>query len=164
MKDIIYKIYRTLFKWFIIEKDYNILNKLKSDWVKELLIIKKSWIFWLLISWVLLVTLIIGIFNIFAIYDLSNFLLKKILLYIIIGIIVYSILSLFINSILFLIHFKKTYWSLNEIKDINKIIYDIKKWDKLFKKFFTNISINIFLFVFITIFYLSLFFIFIIVD
>ncbi len=156
MKDIIYNIYKTLFKWFIIEKDYNILSKLKNDGVTQLMIIKKSWIFGLLISWVLLVTVTIGIFNIIAIYDLSVFIKTSILLYIIIWIIIYSIVSLILNSVLFLIHFKRTYWNLNATKDIDSVINEVKIGDKLFKKFFSNVTINIFIFIFATIFYVSI--------
>jgi len=158
VKNLIYKTYKLLFKWFIIEKDYNLLNKLKNDWIIELLIIKKSWIFWLLISWVLLFTIIIGVFNIIAIYNLSQFIWLDIILYIIIWIIIYSIISLIFNSIIFLIHFKKTYWNLNVIRDINKVINEINIWDKLFQKFFTNITINTFIFILTTIFYISIIF------
>jgi len=98
--------------------------------------------------------MIIWVFNIISLYDLIDLIGLNIILYLIVWILVYSIFSLILNSILFLVHFKRTYWNINFIRNIDIVIKDITKWDKLFKNFFINVTINIFIFIFITLFYI----------
>lgn len=145
-----HKIYSSIFKTFTIDWDTKIISELKKDKIKNAIVIKRSWIYWLMASWVLLATIILTVINIYNSYQLFQ---TDWLRYTIIWVLAFSCLSLVLSSLAYLYNFKQLYNDDNKIMPVSFIEEELQQWDHLFTRFFNSITTNIFLFTLLVIFH-----------
>lgn len=147
-----YNIYKWLFKTFKINADTQLIEKLlEESSFKHAMVVKRSWIFALMNSWVLIATVILTIWNW---YNISNFLgLDSFNWILLISLLAWSLGMLLFSSISFIYKYRKTYGQGNKIEDVNYILQELKDWDELFESFFNQITTNLFLFGFVIVFY-----------
>lgn len=143
------KFYEKLFKSFDVAADTALVTKLEEDWIKNMIIIKRSWLFWILISRIFCLMLIIMIINSFLIFiNFDNISLSSILIWILIFNILYWIYSV-------LIYFKKfkiIYWDRCKIVETSVIKNELNEWDIAFTNFFNQTIFNYYILIWITIF------------
>ena len=134
-----HKIYSAIFKSFNINSETETIGRLKSEWAKKVMIIKRSWIFWLAMIWVPFLILILWFLNIYISYfSYKDINLKYSLL---IGVI-FS-LFLFIFSVWsYLAHFRAVYDVPKVENDMDKIMKSLEEGDKYFIRFFNQTILN----------------------
>lgn len=134
-----HKIYSAIFKSFNINSETETIGRLKSEWAKKVMIIKRSWIFWLAMIWVPFLILILWFLNIYISYfSYKDINLKYSLL---IGVI-FS-LFLFIFSVWsYLAHFRAVYNVPKVENDMDKIMKSLEEGDKYFIRFFNQTILN----------------------
>lgn len=138
-----HKIYWFFYKSFKIQDDTKIIEDLEKQKIKRVLVIKRSWIYWLIISWILPVTTLISWINVYNAYHIFDTLWIK---YIVITLQCLLTLWLLYSSIRYLYDFKKLYGNTNGIMDVEVVKQSLHKWDQLFTSFFNQITLNILLF------------------
>jgi len=141
--------YELIFKSFDVAADTSLVNKLETDWVKKMIIIKRSWLFWLFISWMFVAMFTIMLVNAFLIYiNFSDQTTSWILIWILVFNILYWMLSIFI----YFHKFKKIYWERSTIVETSIIKEHLNEWDIAFSKFFNQTIFNYFILIWITLF------------
>ena len=147
MKLPFYSFYTFIKKSFDVASDTKLIEQLKEDKVKEALIIKRSWIYGVLISWILVITFILTIVNSFNIYEwIIVDGMHTYIWYTMIAFLIISLYGLITNSLIYLFAFKKNYEHWNVILPVEQLIISLKKGDDLFIDFFNQISTNVFVF------------------
>ncbi len=149
-------IYEFFFKSFNISLDTKMLETIKKEWVKHVLIIKRSWIFGLFESWILLIIFLIMLTNCYLLF--KNF-WNSIHTYTLVSLLTINILYWFYSVIVFLYKFKKIWGVKNEIHDINYSTKLLQEWNIIFTKFFNQTIFNYLLLIWITIYIILDFFI-----
>lgn len=149
-----YKIYKYFWKTFDVSDDAKLIDKLKKEKKKEAIVVKRSWLYWLAISWILIITLFVSFFNVYNLYKSFIISWNQTLWYIMIGLLLYSTTMLILSSFYFIYNFRKTYWKWNNIEPIEKVIEELNNWDDLFIKFFNQITTNLFLFYILIVIYI----------
>ena len=142
MKIPFYKLYGWFFSSFKVDSDTEFLNK-NHEKYGRVMVIKRSWLFGLFASWLLLAIWVLAIVNIFnTIHSvwLSPFWVSLVILFII------SFWLLLRSSISYLYKYKKTYNEWNIIRELEEVRKDLEYGDELFINFFNQITQNIFLF------------------
>ncbi|MDD2516147.1 MAG: hypothetical protein PHO80_05385 [Candidatus Gracilibacteria bacterium] len=146
------RIYEKLFKSFSIYGDTNVVKELEENGIPYLMIIKRSWIFGLIISRILVVIFIIMLMNCYLVY--KNF-GNNTVTYVIIGILVFNILFWIYSVWSYLMRFKKIYGEKNIILKIKDLEEKLTKGDIAFERFFNQTIFNYILLFLITIYIVS---------
>lgn len=141
MKIPFYKLF-SLFKTFKVDSDTKYLESLLERGVVKAMVIKRSWLFGLFSSWILLAIGVLSGINIYNIVGWSGPVIVEWIFSILIAI---SYIFLVYSSIVYIYKFRKTY-AQNVEKDIEEILLDLKEGDSLFIDFFNQITTNINLF------------------
>lgn len=142
-------IYESLFSSFDVAADTKMVEELEKDWVDKLMIIKRSWIFGLFISWMFIVVFCLMLLNSYLIY--SEFLNKNIA-YIIISILWFNILYWIYSVISYFIKFRNIYWIRHKIITVSELKDELVEWDIAFTKFFNQTIFNYLLLIFTAIY------------
>jgi len=145
-----YKIYGFFFKTFMIDSDTKMVEELRTRKITHAMIIKRSWIFAVFISWVLLLTFAISGVNVYNTINIMG--LESISGWVIVSFLVISCILLLKASLQYIYSFAKTYGRSNDIVPLEKLIKELNAWDEKFKTFFNQISLNIVLFYILIIF------------
>lgn len=133
------RIYSFFFKSFNIDSETETIIRLKEEWVKEMMIIKRSWIFALKTIWIPMFLIAIGSTNIFiSLFYIKDSLLQSIL---ITGVSV-SLILFIISVILYLYRFRKTYSFPKIENNIEGLIEKLKTGDIDFTRFFNQSILN----------------------
>lgn len=130
-----------ILKSFDVSADTKAIERLKHDWIRFLMVIKRHWIYGIIHSWRVLAVLIISFANAyFLIFDENhNYFSIAIAIFLIINVLYWCYII-----IDYLYHFFKIHGSTPHIEDIESAIAKNKKWDIIFTKFFNQ---TIFLFI-----------------
>ncbi len=133
------RIYSFFFKSFNIDSETETIERLMKEWIKEIMILKRSWIFALKTIWIPILLLIIGGMNIFiSIFYIKDSLLRSIL----ISGVSLSLVLFIISVILYLYRFRKTY-SFPKIENASEeFLGKLKNWDTDFIRFFNQSILN----------------------
>lgn len=148
------KIYEAIFKSFKVDWDANVIKELEWNWINHLMIIKRSWIFWILLCRRLFVISIIAGINCYLLY--LNF-WDNTTTYVIISLLALNILYWIFSIIIYLTRFKKIFWNTNEIIEIWTLKEKLSKWARAFERFFNQTILNYFILIWIWIFILYTF-------
>ena len=143
------RLYEALFKSFNVAADTELVNRLESDWVNKLIILKRSWLFWLFISWKFIVMFLIMLANVYLVY--LNF-KDPTIAWIIIWVILFNILYWILSVLIYFSKFRRIYWVRSTIVDVPTIKVKLNEWDIAFTKFFNQTIFNYFVLIWITIF------------
>lgn len=127
------KLYTWLFKSFNISSETELIQRLVDDGYQEIMIIKRSWIFALLMLWMPLVILILSAISIWIAYDSIDIVAIKYTL--ITGNILMSMI-LIISSITYIIHFQKVHSASPIVTDTAALMSNLEQWDRYFRSFF----------------------------
>lgn len=139
-----HKFYEYFNSSFDMELDQKMIETVKKKKVPRAMIIKRSYVFAIFISWVLLVTIALSVLNV---YNTINILwLTSISWGIIIGFLTISCILLLKASIQYIVGFAKTYGRTNDVHPVEVITEELAKGDEKFRTFFNQISLNIMLF------------------
>lgn len=143
MKIPFYEVISYFFWTFKVDLDTKLIEKVSQQDITKALVVKRSWIFALLNSWVLIITTILTFYNAFNIsksiwFDNIYWISIIVLLFLSLWLLMYS-------SIMFIIKYKRTYWK-NGIEDIDIVLKELTDWDELFKNFYNQITTNLVLF------------------
>lgn len=140
-------LYETVFKSFNVAADTELITKFEADWISKLIIIKRSWLFWLFISWKFFMMFAIMIVNIYLIY--LNF-TDPTVAWVLIWILVFNILYWIISVLIYFSKFRKIYWERSMIVETADIKTKLAEWDIAFTKFFNQTIFNYFILIWIT--------------
>jgi hypothetical protein len=141
------RIYEALFKSFNVSADTELVSLLEADWIKNLMIIKRSWIFGLFKSWIFLLIILVMCLNVFLIYLNFEGSTES---WILIWILVFAILYWFLSVFIYFRKFKHIYWERAIICDTASKKQQLMTWDEAFKKFFNQTIFNYFVVLWIT--------------
>ncbi len=134
-----HKIYSAIFKSFNINSETETIGRLKWEWVQKVMIIKRSWIFWLAMIWVPFLILWLSLANIYISYfSYKDLNLKYSLL---IGV-TFSILLFVFSVWSYLSHFRQVYDAPRVENDMEKVIKSLEAWDQYFIRFFNQTILN----------------------
>jgi hypothetical protein len=128
-----HKLYSWLFKSFNISGETLLLDRLKNEGHSHFMIIKRSWIFALLMLWIPLLILILSGISIYIAYESIEII--EIQYTIIIGNILMS-LVLMASSLNYIRHFRNTHHESQIVTDASIIQKELAQWDKYFQSFF----------------------------
>lgn len=151
MKIPFYQIISFFISTFKVDLDTKLIEKVSQQDITKALVVKRSWIFAVIHSWVLILTTLLTFYNAFNISKsiwINNIYGIAIVLFLFI-----SLSMLLYSSIIFIIKYKRTYWK-NWIEDIEIVLKELKEWDELFKNFYNQIITNILMFVLIIFWYI----------
>lgn len=141
------KLYELIFKSFDVAADTELVAQLEADWADKMIIIKRSWIFGILISGKFIAMLLIMIANIYLIYlNFPNITTASILIWILsFNMIywIYSVLSYFAK-------FRKIYSRDKKIISASELKIELQEWDIAFAKFFNQTVFNYFILVWLS--------------
>lgn len=151
------KIYSWLFKSFSIHGETELLDRLVNDGYKKMMIIKRSWIFWLFTIWLPLLILTLGATSIFiAYYSIEVAIIKNI----IIGGNILMMIILTVSSLRYLWHFREVHKVAEVVTDLKSLREDLHRWDIYFTRFFNWSITNQFILVITILAELSLIFLY----
>lgn len=134
-----HKIYSTIFKSFNINSETETIERLNDEWIKKIMVIKRSWIFWLAMIWVPLLILILSFTNIYISYFSYKDLNLKYSLLIWVA---FSLLLFIFSVWSYLAHFRQVYDAPRIETDTQKLIASLKEWDNYFIRFFNQTILN----------------------
>ncbi len=148
------KIYELLFSSFRVSNSRDLLNELEQEKTEKIIIIKRSWIYGLFMSFIfILIVIILGInINLIIINHSSLY-----ILYGFVGIIIINVIWIIYSGIRYVIRFRKAHnrkSMLTGVHDIATVKTAIQEEEIIFNSFFNQITFNYFLFFIITIWYL----------
>lgn len=126
-------IYTWLFKSFNISWETDLIERLVRDWYTQIMIIKRSWIFALLMMWMPIVILILSGISIWIAFDSIDILAIKYTL------ILWNILMsliLIVSSVFYISHFRRIHGEPVIETDTTKLTENLSKWDNYFRVFF----------------------------
>lgn len=133
------KLYSLIFKSFNIKSETETIERLEKEWVKKMMVIKRSWIFWLAMIWVPILILLISASNIYISYFSYN---DEILRNSLFVWVLFSLL-LFVYSVWsYLMHFRQVYDVPRVETDIPSLRESLTKGDKYFTRFFNQTILN----------------------
>lgn len=132
-------IYEKLFSSFDVAADTKMVEELEKDWVEKLMIIKRSWIFWLFISWMFIVVFALMLINSYLIFLEFN---DKTSAYIIIWILWFNILYWIYSVISYFRKFRRIYWVRHMVISVWELKDELVEWDIAFTKFFNQTIFN----------------------
>ena len=140
-------LYSWLFKSFRISGETELIDRLITEWTQNIMVVKRSWIFWIFILWMPMIILSLSWVSIFiAIYSIKVEFIKNT---IIAGNILISLI-LIVSSIRYIIHFREIHGNTEISTDIHKLRSNLNLWDIYFIRFF-NWSITNQIVLFLTI-------------
>lgn len=144
------RIYEFFFKSsFNVRWDTDLIKWYWKDWHKYALVIKRSWIYWLYQSMLLVWAFFVMLINVYLAHlSIENQNAK----YIVIFLLVSNILFASYSSFRYLSHFRNISWKSNFIEDIETLKMKSSEWDELFIRFFNQATLNYFLFIWLIIF------------
>lgn len=127
------KLYAWLFKSFNISSETLLIKRLHDEWYQSFLIIKRSWIFALLMLWIPFCILLLSGVSIYIAYE--SIAIPSIKYMIIVGNLIMS-LVLTISSFNYIRHFKGIHHEPQITTNVDIILDELTQWDKYFKSFF----------------------------
>lgn len=143
------KIIEFLFKSFDISWDTKLIEKLESEGIRFLMLIKRHWIFWILKSWRVVSVLIIAFINAYLLFSEEWHTIISTIIWIFLLInVFYWILIICI----YIIRFYKIQWNEPYIEDIYSCLKKSKDSDIIFTRFFNQTIFLLLSLVWITIF------------
>lgn len=143
------KLYEAIFKSFNVAADTEIVSKLSEDGVSKMIIIKRSWMFWLFISWMFWLMFFIMLLNLYLIY--INF-ENKTIAYSLITFLCFNMLYWIYSVLAYFSRFRKVYWQRCEITETAAMKQKLIEWDVAFTVFFNQTIFNYFVLIFVTAF------------
>lgn len=142
-----HSLFSFFFKSFRIDSEVQLLKKIQSEWLTEVSIIKRSWVFILLICWL---PLLLSMLLLIATYITFVALKDMGIISTITSIFILISLVLFLfTQAYYLFHFRKLHKHVEVSTDIARLIAELQVSDTFFIKFF-NWSYTIQLCIFIT--------------
>ncbi|EKE28048.1 MAG: hypothetical protein ACD_3C00106G0007 [uncultured bacterium (gcode 4)] len=142
-------LYEKIFSSFDVAADTKLVEGFEKEWVKELIIIKRSWIFAIFNSWIFLLVLIIMVTNCILInYNFESRVTATTLIWLL----VFNILYWIFSVIVYFKKFKNIYWVRPTIIDTKGLKEELTLWDAAFTKFFNRTIFNYFVLIWITIY------------
>ncbi|MBP8016608.1 hypothetical protein KAZ01_01235 [Candidatus Gracilibacteria bacterium] len=142
-------IYEYFFKSFNISRDSDVLIDIQKDGVKYVMIIKRSWIYGLLRSWMLLLIVVFILpINCYLLY--KNF-GETTSTYVLIILLLINLLYWLYSVIIYLFKFRRIRGERSIIVEINDSREQLVEGDKVFTTFFNQTIFNYFLLIGITI-------------
>lgn len=138
-----------VFKSFDVSADTKAIERLKQDWIRFLMVIKRHWIYGILHSWRVLVVLILSFVNAYLLIFGEN---HNIFWSIIAWFLVINVIFWFYIILNYLYNFYKIYGSTPCIEDIESAIAKNKKSDIIFTGFFNQTVFLFFVMIIISIF------------
>lgn len=150
------KIYSAIFKSFNIKSETETIERLEKEWVKKIMVIKRSWIFWLAMIWVPLLILFISASNIYISYfSYKDEMLKNSLFLWVL----FSLLLFIFSVWSYLMHFRQVYDFPRIETDIVRLSQSLNEGDKYFTRFFNQTILNqwiiLWLIIWSTVFYFT---------
>jgi len=144
------KIYQFIFKSFDVSSDTKMIQKIEAEGQRYAMIVKRDWIYWLLISWWRMPTvLLIATANCILLYlNLGSSLLT----WIAIGLIAYNTISWVWASIAYILKYKKLYQGWFKIKDVYTLKHQLQESDEVYTHFFNLTNFNILFFFALSVF------------
>lgn len=127
------KLFSWLFKSFNISGETLLIERLHEEWHQKFMIIKRSWIFALLMLWIPFCILTLSWLSIYIAYE--SIAIKSIQITLIWGNIIMSIILL-ISSINYIRHFKHVHHEPQIMSDVSIILDELSRGDKYFRSFF----------------------------
>lgn len=128
-----HKIYSWLFKSFNISWETILVDRLVAQWYKEIMIIKRSWIFALFTLWLPIVILILSWISVYIAYRSISI---DAIRYTLIGGNVLMALILMVSSISYIRHFRSIYHEPKIVTDMIAFKKELLAWDKYFQSFY----------------------------
>ena len=139
-----------MFKSFDIAGDTKLLEKLEKEWVRFLMIIKKHWIYSILISWRIIFVIIIEIINVYLLVVDQN--KPDITTIIIASLLTLNVIWWLVVVVIYIRRFRWIQWNKPYVEDIYFAIAKSKQSDAAFVNFFNQTVLLLFLLIGITIF------------
>lgn len=127
------RIYSWLFKSFNISWETELIDRLIADWHTEVMIIKRSWIFALLMLWIPIVILWLSWLSIWIAYDSIDIDVIKYTL--IVGNILMSLI-LVVSSLSYISHFRAIHSEARIETDTKRLSESLSQGDDYFRSFF----------------------------
>lgn len=137
------------FRSFDVSADTKLVENLEKDWVERIMILKRSWIFWIMISWMFLLIFILMISNSYLIY--LNF-ENKMEAIILIGLLSFSILYWILSILSYFKKFRRIYGERYTVIDTKTLKQELIEWDIAFTKFFNQTFFNYFILIWVAIY------------
>lgn len=132
-------IYEKLFSSFDVSADSKLVQDLEKEWINQMMIIKRSWLFWISILWMFIFILILSAINIFLIL---NDVTDTNTSYTLVCILWISLLLWIFSVILYFIKFRLIYWKKHTTIPVQELIIKLQGWDKAFTQFFNQTLLN----------------------
>ncbi len=128
-----HRIYSWLFKSFRISSETELIDRLIEEGEKTIMIVKRSWIFWLFIAWLPLV--IIGLSWISIYIAITQLTIDVIRYPIIIGNILLTTIII-LSTLRYITHFRDIHGNTWIVTDVRKLRENLHLWDTYFIHFF----------------------------
>ena len=143
-------LYEKLFSSFDVSADTKLVEELEREWVEKIMIIKRSWIFGIFISWMFLFVFLLMLANSYLIF--INFSNELITAYILVWFLAFNILYWILSVILYFKKFRKIYWDIHKITTTTLLKQELIQWDAVFTKFFNQTIFNYFILIWVAIY------------
>ncbi|MDD2487652.1 MAG: hypothetical protein PHS92_04770 [Candidatus Gracilibacteria bacterium] len=136
-------LYEMIFSSFDVSADTKLVEEFERDGVEKIMIIKRSWIFGLFISWMFLFIFVLMVANSYLIF--LNFSNELMVAYILVGFLAFNIIYWIVSVIIYFKKFKKIYGDMHKIVDIGSLKLELVEGDAAFTKFFNQTIFNYFI-------------------
>lgn len=144
------RIYEFIFKSFDVSSDTRMIKKIEAEGQKYAMIVKRDWIYALLISWWRMpAVLLIALANCILLYLNLG---ASVFTWIAIWLISYNTLSWVLASISYIVKYKKLYKGWFKIKDVYTLKNQLQESDEVYTHFFNLTNFNIIFFFVLSIF------------
>lgn len=121
------------------EADFNSLNKLKEEWEQYVIVIKKSFWYWVFTSLNILFIILVLITNLYLVWK-SAF--NWAITYTIWSILAFNIFYLLWSLLRYIWFFRRIYWKYSRITNIYIWLAKLRDWDIVFAKYVNQSILN----------------------
>lgn len=145
-------IYEFFFKSFVVARDVEMIERLKSEGYRSILLIKRSWIFGAASLFWLIPLCIIGVINVVLVLRHFNGSQAGYFLAAFIG---FTILFTIYSSIAYIVDYRRSYGNDAKVLQTDDLLEKLRKADHSFIRCFNQLQFNILAFVVIIVAYIA---------